>query len=752
MGLLGRRHTTYQLPNAKRNSTNENPSQSSLIAAQAAAQLFQNNHNNTNNINTSNNINGTSNAAANAASIPHPPPSASAEKRPNGGLRRAVSVSGTPSAKSKPIVVKKSPAPVKTNDNHNTTNINHNQNANIEKLSLSDQNEENKKLDENTQQPQPLKLTKVRSRSPAPPLPKASQQSQTSQVSGTTMQAIANAAAKSAATSAANSSADLLAPPNQYSKVYPSSPQISLGSSNSIDSAPFSLKPAINMNNGNNNSNNNNNNNNNNNHNNRSSIEVPAIQPKDFGNQSHPNYPNYQQPTPRFYFDPDRNGSDYSTDRSSLRSSSAGSEYMTTPKSQRASGGSATHLALDTIPSRIDEHESEYQYESEPNDYDFHNSYRNNTDDQEFNDYDEYYSDVPESQIDRPLDPLSRVSTTNTINTFNSKKPIRKPPPTDFSNALPHPPSMSSRQPSGASVSPTSQLQQNSKPPLQRRSTSPRRKPPPGSTIPYMNHYDTDSFLDYEDPANTLYDAEEEQDDEPLPQYPLSIEDQEARKKHRHHHGFRKNAKNMLKRGFRSATSSNPSSYLVHDEDSKPVQLKTTMRTEKKKSIFNEDKPWKHHNDREYITEQERKRYDGVWMANKGLYMDLIKSSTTIEKPKAKPGSTQIQDHEDAALKASMLSTGNEPPPPETNLMLNFVVKDLWSRSQLPPDLLRQIWDLVDTRGDGCLERKSFIIGMWLVDQCLYGRKLPKQLDAAVWNSLSQLGVNVVIKPKKRSR
>lgn len=73
---------------------------------------------------------------------------------------------------------------------------------------------------------------------------------------------------------------------------------------------------------------------------------------------------------------------------------------------------------------------------------------------------------------------------------------------------------------------------------------------------------------------------------------------------------------------------------------------------------------------------------------------------------------------------------------PQDGLMLNLVVKDIWYRSNLPRDLLVQIYNMVDTRKDGTLDRKSFIVGMWLVDQCLYGRKLTNELDQRVWNSV----------------
>lgn len=657
MGLLGRRNTHHHVSTLKKpqngadSNLNNAPSQSSLLAAQAATSLFQNSNS----------------SSATQSQISPPSNTTQDPKRPAQPTlpKRSVSMSHAPTVRSKPAAntnVKNSPLPSKNiNNNHNQLY------PNIDHLSLSDSPQIEDK-------PAPVY---IRSRSPAPPtrVSVSSQQSQQSipQNPVSSLQAIASAAAKSAATSAANSTADLLAPPpNPHTnRVYPSSPSISLGSSNSLDSAPFSLRPP-NLN--------------------KSSSDIVG------------SVPEIHQPPPRFFFDFDNNASDYfeavAHDRQSIRSSSAGSDYLGTPKSQRPSGGSSTHLGLDTIPSRIDEHELEYEYESEPNEY-------------EFDDYSDI--DGPQSQID--LEDRS--------NQPRISRPFRKPPPPDS-------PLQSYTE--GSYMNSSSSLSTGVHPNMIRRNTSPRRKPPPGS--PYLEEYDNESFIN------------DDEDDDPLPQYPLSVEDQEKRRRS-HHHGFRKNAKNILKKGLKGASSTaNPSTYLNNNnnnEDCKPTtQFKTTMRKEKKKkkSTFNEDKPWKHHGDREYITEQERKRYDGLWVANKGLYMDLVDPSTLNI-------SQEPTEQNNTALKASIMSTKSELPPLETNLMLNLVVRDIWARSRLPPDSLRQIWDLVDTRGDGTLERKSFIIGMWLVDQCLYGRKLPKQLDESVWNSISQLGVNVIIKSKK---
>lgn len=129
----------------------------------------------------------------------------------------------------------------------------------------------------------------------------------------------------------------------------------------------------------------------------------------------------------------------------------------------------------------------------------------------------------------------------------------------------------------------------------------------------------------------------------------------------------------------------------------------------KRKNILMRKHPHKHHEGdrkryRATVTERERRRYDGVWAANKGLWMDADSS----------------------------------------NRVLNLVVRDIWSRSRLPNDVLADIWDLVNTQGGDRLERDEFVVGMWLIDQRLKGRKLPFMVSESLWNSVRLLhGVKV---------
>ncbi len=109
------------------------------------------------------------------------------------------------------------------------------------------------------------------------------------------------------------------------------------------------------------------------------------------------------------------------------------------------------------------------------------------------------------------------------------------------------------------------------------------------------------------------------------------------------------------------------------------------------------------------VAERERKRYEGLWAANKGLYLT----------------SSPSQPDEEIAL----MTLASE-------LVLDLVVRDIWSRSRLPTDALGEIWDLVDRQGVGTLTRDEFVLGLWLIDQRLKGRKLPIRVSPTLWASV----------------
>ncbi|KAK6581382.1 hypothetical protein PZA11_006073 [Diplocarpon coronariae] len=158
--------------------------------------------------------------------------------------------------------------------------------------------------------------------------------------------------------------------------------------------------------------------------------------------------------------------------------------------------------------------------------------------------------------------------------------------------------------------------------------------------------------------------------------------------------------------------------------------LRTTMRKPKSKEEVDEGEkrrgkknlvkkhPNKHHEGdrkrwRDAITERERKRYEAVWASNKGLFAN------------GEPGS-------------------------ETRVV-NVVVRDVWNRSRLHTDVLEEVWELVDRGKRGALEKEEFVVGMWLVDQRLKGRKLPIRVSESVWQSAgASAGSGIKVREVKR--
>lgn len=166
------------------------------------------------------------------------------------------------------------------------------------------------------------------------------------------------------------------------------------------------------------------------------------------------------------------------------------------------------------------------------------------------------------------------------------------------------------------------------------------------------------------------------------------------------------------------------------------VSLRTTLRREEssssdegrgkqgkgRKHRFRKH-PNKHHEGdrkrwRDTITDRERRRYEGLWAANKGLCIE-----------------------DGGPLVARRSSASSTTGPGED--VLDLVVREIWSRSRLPSHVLAEIWDLVDHRREHRLSREEFVVGTWLVDQCLKGRKVPSRVMDSVWMSVKLLGVKV---------
>ena len=209
---------------------------------------------------------------------------------------------------------------------------------------------------------------------------------------------------------------------------------------------------------------------------------------------------------------------------------------------------------------------------------------------------------------------------------------------------------------------------------------------------------------------------------------PLAEAEDEGRR-HRHRWG-RPKARSQSQDPSKSQDPNQPLPPKPHQHPHVRVLL---MRKHPHKHAEGDRRRW-----RDEIEEVERKRYEGVWAANRGILG----------------------------------------PPDEVHA---YVVRDVWSRSGLDPAVLAQIWDLVagtepDARpsvdsarrrpsGDGfsaardhaspddvaaqppqqrrALRRDEFVVGMWLVDQCLRGRRLPPEVSDSVWQSARNLVVGV---------
>jgi hypothetical protein len=118
---------------------------------------------------------------------------------------------------------------------------------------------------------------------------------------------------------------------------------------------------------------------------------------------------------------------------------------------------------------------------------------------------------------------------------------------------------------------------------------------------------------------------------------------------------------------------------------------------------------------REEVTNEEYKRYAGLWASNRGLLFTAKEKAATSDR---------LEDE-----------------------VHNFVARELWQRSRLPKQVLREIWSLVDDRNLPRLSKSQFIVGLWLIDQKLRGRKLPSKVAPSVWESITRLqGAGVEIR------
>ncbi|EMC97942.1 hypothetical protein BAUCODRAFT_66570 [Baudoinia panamericana UAMH 10762] len=188
-------------------------------------------------------------------------------------------------------------------------------------------------------------------------------------------------------------------------------------------------------------------------------------------------------------------------------------------------------------------------------------------------------------------------------------------------------------------------------------------------------------------------------------------------------HGFHKlsysRTPSPAKHGMRHTLRKKESEESESEDEHHPYgkhKKKRMVRKHPNKHHEGDRKRW-----RDAVTERERKRYEGVWAANKGQYC----TSITFEDegiPRWPAGDTASPRRAAAAEQVS-----------------NIIVKDIWSRSRLPDSTLEMVWDLVDDSGVGRLSKEEFVVGMWLIDQRLKGRKLPVKVSETVWASVRGL-------------
>ncbi|CAK7210580.1 Increased rDNA silencing protein [Sporothrix curviconia] len=125
---------------------------------------------------------------------------------------------------------------------------------------------------------------------------------------------------------------------------------------------------------------------------------------------------------------------------------------------------------------------------------------------------------------------------------------------------------------------------------------------------------------------------------------------------------------------------------------------------------------------RETVSDRQRRRYEAVWASNRG--------SRGIKGGSAADDGVVLSGTQD-----------------DDETVPNVVVRDLWRRSRLPVEELAEVWDLVDETGTGRLGKAGFVVGLWLIDQRLRGRKIPARVSESVWTSAR--GVQAP-KPRKR--
>lgn len=180
---------------------------------------------------------------------------------------------------------------------------------------------------------------------------------------------------------------------------------------------------------------------------------------------------------------------------------------------------------------------------------------------------------------------------------------------------------------------------------------------------------------------------------------------------------------------MRTTMRKTPRSSDDEDEGMLKRGRKNLMKKHPNKHHEGDRKRW-----RDEVSDRERKRYEGLWASNKGLFT----SPSTMTK--SVPGITSPPPRRNSSVLGTKPGVADSLRSQPEDCVSSLVVRDIWSRSRLPDDVLSDIWDLVDRSGTGMLSRDEFVAGVWLVDQRLKGRKLPQRVGDSVWVSVGTLG------------
>ena len=192
------------------------------------------------------------------------------------------------------------------------------------------------------------------------------------------------------------------------------------------------------------------------------------------------------------------------------------------------------------------------------------------------------------------------------------------------------------------------------------------------------------------------------------------------RRKHHHRLGFSRTPSPAKTGMLHTLRANNDETDDSSDDSNHPYhkhQKRRLVRKHPNKHHEGDRKRW-----RDAVTERERKRYEGVWAANKGLYCTFTPQEE-LYFARSPRGDESAQE-----LRASV-----------ADQVSNIVAREIWQRSRLPDVVLETVWDLVDTDAVGRLSKEEFVVGMWLIDQRLKGRKLPVKVTESVWASVRRL-------------